>query len=311
MLSSPGALAGAANLWDVLLSVGIFAAVWMLIVSIFSQPGKVEMSPERQVAIATGHTDRKSLFENPILRPVLWLLLAVAHKLAMERLKQWLGRKLIAAGNPNYYTAEEYLALAMLAGVVLAIALEIAHLLAYLSFSFSLMAAGPAIGIALSLYQLYDAASRRIRLISKRVPYALDLIALAMGAGATFIEAVRTVVREEPTDPFNVELTAMLAEMNLGATRRRALENLAERIPLDSLRAIIASVVQAEQLGTPLADVLHEQATLMRTHRSIRAEHEAAVASVRILLPCLLLVMAVILAIFGPAIVQVVRGGLF
>ena len=124
-------------------------------------------------------------------------------------------------------------------------------------------------------------------------------------------EAVHTVVREEPADPFNVELTAMLAEMNLGATRRRALENLAERIPLDSLRAIIASVVQAEQLGTPLADVLHEQATLMRTHRSIRAEHEAAVASVRILLPCLLLVMAVVLAIFGPAIVQVVRGGLF
>ena len=40
-------------------------------------------------------------------------------------------------------------------------------------------------------------------------------------------------------------------------------------------------------------------------------ENKAAVASVRVLVPCLLLVIAVILAVFGPAIVRVIRGGLF
>jgi len=45
--------------------------------------------------------------------------------------------------------------------------------------------------------------------------------------------------------------------------------------------------------------------------RSMKAENRAAVASVRILIPCLLLVAAVMLVIFGPAIIRAVRGGLF
>ncbi len=57
--------------------------------------------------------------------------------------------------------------------------------------------------------------------------------------------------------------------------------------------------------------VLHDQATLLRLQRSVRAENAAAIASVRILIPCLLLVFAVILAVFGAPIVRAVRGGLF
>ena len=63
--------------------------------------------------------------------------------------------------------------------------------------------------------------------------------------------------------------------------------------------------------ATPLGDILHDQATLLRLQRSVKAENAAASASVRILIPCLLLVMAVILAVFGPAIIRHVRGGLF
>ncbi|HOF19064.1 MAG TPA: type II secretion system F family protein, partial [Phycisphaerae bacterium] len=109
----------------------------------------------------------------------------------------------------------------------------------------------------------------------------------------------------------NVELKSLLAEMDLGATRRKALQNLAARVPLDHLQSIVASVIQSEELGTPLADVLHSQATLLRLQRTVRAENLAAVASVRILVPCLLLLFAVILAVFGPAIIRALQGGLF
>ena len=112
-------------------------------------------------------------------------------------------------------------------------------------------------------------------------------------------------------DPFNVELKAMLAEMDLGTTRRAALQNLAERVPIEMLRSIVASVIQAEELGTPLSDVLHSEATLLRLQRSVRAENAAAVASVRILLPSLLILMSVVLAVFAPAIVRAVKRGLF
>ena len=298
-------------IWQVLLSAGAFASVAMLVVAIFSQPGAVQISPQREVALATGHTDRRTVFENKFLRPLLWLLLSTGHRLAMPRTKQWLRRRLVAAGSPNYYTAEEYLALSMFVGLALGVLLEAVHLLLTGRFSFLTIVAGFVVGTALTIYQLHDKASKRIRLISKRVPYSLDLIALAMGAGATFPEAVRTVVRENREDPFNVELTAMLAEMDLGTTRRKALLSLAERVPLDSLQGIVASVVQAEELGTPLAEVLRSQATLLRLHRSVAAENRAAVASVRMLVPSLLIMLSAVLAVFAPSILRALRQGLF
>lgn len=295
---------------DIAISVLLFISVTLLIVSVFNQPGEIHLSAQREAALATGHSDRRTVFEVPLLRPILWVLLSISHRLAMPKSKQWIRRTLVAAGSPNYYTPEEYLALSIGVGVVLAALLEMFYAAAYGDLSLILLIFGLGGGIALNLFSLYDQASRRLREISRRVPYSLDLIALAMGAGATFTEAVHTVVRERSDDPLNVELRTLLVEIELGSTRKQALINLSSRIPLESLRSIIASVVQAEELGSPLREVLHDQATLLRLRRSFEAENKAAVAAVRILIPCLLLVIAVMLAIFGPAMIRIIRGGL-
>ena len=301
----------ASPVWDLILSVGIFVSIVMVLMTVFSQRGRVTMSPQREAALLMGHMDRKTVFEQPLLRPIVWLLLAMSHRLAMPRTKDWIKRTLVYAGSPKFYTAEEYLALSIFAGVGFALMLEVFNVIVVGTFSVAVPIAGFILGVFVVLYQLYDRGSKRVRLISKRVPYALDLIALAMGAGATFTEAVHTVVREESDDPFNAELTALLAEIDLGSTRRQALLNLSDRVPLDMLRSIVASVIQAEELGTPLADVLHSQATLLRMQRSVRAENAAAVASVRILVPSLVIMLAVVLAVFSPMILRTIRKGLF
>lgn len=306
-----GLLPGGFDLWDIGISLGVMATSVLLVRAVFSQEGQIHVSHERAAAIATGHTDRKTLFENKALRPLLWLMLAIAHRIRMPKTKDWIRRKLVAAGSPNYYTSEEYLALSLGAGIGLSLLLELFHLVVFGHFSVTLWLGGVTVGTGMAIWQLYAKAATRIHEISKRLPYALDLISLAMGAGATFTEAVRTVSKEQGDEPFNVELRALLAEMDLGTTRRRALLNLSDRVPLDSLRTLVASVIQAEELGTPLGDVLHDQATLLRLRRSYQAENKAAVASVRMLIPCLLLVMAVILTVFGPAIVRAFSEGLF
>ncbi len=299
------------DVWDAVLTVLIFADVVLLVVAIFRQPGTVQMSPLREAAIATGHEDRKTLFESS-LRPFLWVLLAASHSLALPRLKDSVRRTLVASGNPSYYTPEEYIALAMFTGVLLAGLLEMLNFLAFGQFSLVAILAGLLLGFLGGLYQLYSRASGRLRAISKRVPYALDLLALAMGAGATFTEAVRTVARGSAEDPFNIELNTLLAEIDLGATRRKALENLADRVPLDSLRSIVASAIQAEELGTPLSEVLHAQANLMRLQRSVKAENAAAVAGVRILVPSLLILIGVVCTLFAPTIIRwIQKGGIF
>lgn len=307
----------AAGWLDWLLSAGLLATTALLVVSIFGQSGQVQLSPQRAAAIATGHTDRRTAFESPVFRPILWLLLRVAYRLNVPAAKRWLGRQLTAAGSPNYYTPEEYLALSLLAGLALGGVLEIMQFLLTGQFSSMALLLGLVVGVTLSVYQIAEKASRRLREITRELPYALDLVSLAMSAGATFTEAVGTIIREQPPDdadeeaPLNVELRALLAEIDLGTTRRDAMGNLARRVPLTSIQGLVASVIQAEELGTPLSDVLRDQATLLRMQRSVRAENLAAAASVRILIPCLLLVMAVILTIFGPAIIRTVTGGLF
>ncbi|NBB96166.1 MAG: hypothetical protein GVY16_10570 [Planctomycetes bacterium] len=300
-----------ADWWDYIVSVCLFFTVVLGIVFIFSQPGEIRVSHQRQAAIATGHTDRRTLFESGPMRPLLWLMLVIAHRLNIGGAKDWLRRRLVAAGSPNYYTAEEYLALSLLLGLALAMFLEVLAFAATSQFSLFAILFGILVGVTLSLYNIAEKASKRLRDITRQLPYALDLISLAMGAGATFVEAARTIITDSREDPLNVELRAVLAEMELGTTRRQALQNLANRVPIEPMRNLVSSVIQAEELGTPLSDVLHDQATLLRMQRSVRAENKAAVAGVRILVPCLLLVIAVLLTVFGPAIVRISTGGLF
>ncbi len=167
-----------------------------------------------------------------------------------------------------------------------------------------------AVEVALQLSEAHGGEVTALSLAGENEKEALK-IALAMGAGATFTEAVRTVIREDPKHPFNVELNTVLAEVELGTTRQQALRNMADRVPLESLRSIVASIIQAEGLGTPLSDVLKGQATLMRLQRSVRAEKLAAAASVRILVPSLLILVSVVLTVFGPVIIRAIKGELF
>jgi tight adherence protein C len=296
---------------DFCLHVGIFLVTAMFIVAIFRQPYEITISHQRRSAIESGHGDRHTVFENPMLRPLLWIMLSMSHRMALPRLKAWIRQALVSSGNPNYYSPEEYLALSLFYGTIIA-SVVVIFSISIGGFSFISMLIGFMVGMLITIFQLREAANKRLRLIAKRVPYALDLISLAMSAGATFTEAIATVVREGSDDPFNEELKIVLAEIELGTTRRQGLQNLAERIPIDMLRSIVASVIQAEDLGTPLADVLHSQASLLRLQRSVRAENLAAVASVRIMVPGALILLSVILAVFGPAVVRFIEsGGIF
>ena len=246
----------------------------------------------------------------PLLQPIMWLLLVLARQIRAASPRRKMREMLVAAGNPSFYTVDEYLAIAVLWGLILAAFLQGANLLFLKKLSWSAGVIGLVGGLALTIYHLQTQAAKRVREISRRIPYTLDLIALAMGAGATFTEAAATVVAEDADHPFNVELNTVLAEIDLGSTRAAALRNLADRIPLETLRSIVAAIIQAESLGTPLADVLKQQASLLRLQRSVRAEKLAAAASVRILVPSMLILLSVVLAVFAPVIIRAVKGDL-
>src|SRR5690606_32179157 len=120
--------------------------------------------------------------------------------------------------------------------------------------------------------------------MTRDLPAAIDLMAMAMGAGSDFVAATRGVV-EGQDGVVADELGQVLGALDLGITRASALVGLRERIPTADVRDLVRAVLLAERKGTPLSDVLNQQARLSRQRRSERAEEAAAKAAVWMLFP--------------------------
>ena len=291
---------------NVMLFVGIASFVW----SVLAFPGENETPIDRQIAKALGQGDRDTIFENRLISPLTGIALAIAHHVNVPFVRRPIRVNLIASGNPYGYTVGEYIALCILCGAGFGI------FSAILAAVF-LGATNPIIPIIASLcgffapaWALSEAARSRLSRISKRLPYTLDLIALTMAAGSNFTEAVDTIVRDEPEADLNQELKIVQSEIEFGTTRAIALTNMAERLPLDQLRSVIGAVNQAELLGTSLSTILKNQATMLRNGRSVTAEKRSAEASLRIIVPSMLIMAAVLLCVFGPYIIRFAKGQL-
>ena len=294
----------------VIMNLMVFAAVFFLVTALFRAP--VDTADESVFRTDVDNVDRNTLFEMLPLRPFLVPLYHLARRLNVPRFKQHVLRLLLALGNPNQYSPDEYVVVCMVWGIVGAVGAWLGTMLLLggvgLVATTVYVVLGFGVGFFVAYLWLRERALRRLRAISKRLPYTLDLIAMAMDAGATFYEASQSVIQDEPDDPFNQELSIMVREIDFGRSRQDSLTHLGQRIHVDGLDSIISAVLQAEQLGTPLADVLKLQANLLRMRRSMRAERRAGEASVKMLVPMMLILLSVVVVIFAPMIVRVIEG---
>jgi tight adherence protein C len=153
-------------------------------------------------------------------------------------------------------------------------------------------------------------SAERFKDVNRRLPYAIDLLALGMGAGLDFPGAVRQVVEKSgaPNDALVEEFTLILQGLQIGRTRRQALEDFAERIPTDAVKEFVGAVVQAELRGNPVANVLRIQAEVSRQRRSVRAEEAAAKAGVAMVGPLMLVFVCILILIVAPMIMKIQQG---
>jgi len=288
------------DLYFLFLLLLVFASVFMLVWSVFRFPVRSEVPTTRRIAESTGQFERSTPFEVPLLAPLLAAATQIARRISVPPLRERIRKDLDASGNPNAYTVDEVLALSL----VLALTTAIVGGAVVLALGGGLFIIMLAIGVGCAFYgpifALRGAADARKMRIAKQLPYTLDLVALMLEAGSTFTEAVDVMVRDDPEEDFNQELRIVRAEIDFGTRRNQALAHMSERIPLDSLRSVVGAVNQAETLGTPLSSILKSQASVMRLHRSVRAEKVSASASLRILIPSLLILLAAILVVLGP-----------
>lgn len=145
---------------------------------------------------------------------------------------------------------------------------------------------------------------RRQDAIRKALPDALDLLVICAEAGLTLDSALQRVAREneracpELADEFG------LASIELGflPDRRQALINLANRVTLPAIKAVTATLIQAEKYGTPLAQSLRVLSAEFRNERMMRAEEKAARLPAVMTIPLIVFIMPTLFVVLmGPA----------
>ena len=227
-------------------------------------------------------------------------ILARLNRVAFRDSLPEIGREIQAAGMPRVWTAAEYLArIEILAALFSPL---------YFFVCISLMGpAGSVLAIVITFLTAYlmrrrlsAQASYRLLLIKRRLPFVLDLLTLLMESGSTFLQALKEGVAEFRDHPVGVEFGRVLGELNMGKTRTEAFESMRIRLADDEITSIVGSIIQGEQLGTPLARLFRTQADVLRIKRTQRAETLAGEAGVKMLLPAILVMAATVLIILGP-----------
>ena len=249
-----------------------------------------------------------------MLRPVVrWYASSVDAGLSAHK-REILQSQLNAAGTGYMLTPAEFIVVRRLALVAgLALAAYIVFVLAIRDPVY-LAAAGSLVPFAY-LYPdiwLRDATKRRQARFEKEFPFFLDVLVLGMKAGLTFTAAVEQAIDQLRDGPVRQEFARYLRETRTGVARRIALDRLAARVVIPAVTNFAASVIQAEETGGSLGDVLSDQARMRRQERFLRAEKLANQAPVKMLFPLIALLFPITFIIIGfPIVIQLIESGAF
>ena len=144
--------------------------------------------------------------------------------------------------------------------------------------------------------------------IQKSLPDVLDLLTVAVEAGLGFDAACDKVV-EKMTGPIPNEFSLTLKQMRMGEARRDAFKSMADRVENPDFNAFVSAIIQADQLGVSIGQVLRIQSEQLREKRRQRAEEESAKAPVKMMIPLIFFIFPNVMLVIGaPAAYQMIEG---
>lgn len=215
---------------------------------------------------------------------------------------------LALAGNPGGLRAAEFIGLVCLG--VLAIAA--------ITFSLTLMVGmtlskaifltiwASLFGMLLPVLVLRRKIEERKQAVVRTLPDTLDLLTVSVEAGLGFDAAILKVT-QQMKGPLAVEFAQMLHEIQVGKMRRESLRDMSERIAVADFTTFISAIIQADQLGVSIGNVLRIQAEQMRLRRRQRAEEMAMKAPIKMLIPMVIFIFPTIFVVLlGPAVIRMI-----
>jgi len=152
------------------------------------------------------------------------------------------------------------------------------------------------------LFLLRNRAKRRQDQIDYQLPELIDLLVVGVEAGVGFTGALR-LAGERIDEPLGEELRLAQQEQNMGLTTSESLKNMLERTDTPGMRSFVRSIIQGQNLGVSIGQILRNLAVEMRKRRRAIAEERAQKAPVKILFPLVFMIFpAIFVILLGPAI---------
>ena len=140
---------------------------------------------------------------------------------------------------------------------------------------------GALIGFFLPRIWLGRRKSGRLNSFNKQLPDTITLIANALGAGSSFLQAIEMVVRES-RPPVSTEFGRVIREVNLGLPFEQALENMVRRVRSDDLELMATAIAIQHTVGGNLAEILDSIAYTIRERVRIKGEIRTLTAQQRL-----------------------------
>ncbi len=162
------------------------------------------------------------------------------------------------------------------------------------------------LGFMIPISLIKTKADQRKKKITRSLPDLLDLLYVTVEAGLAFDMALKKTADKMP-GPLSEEINKTLEEISIGRNRKDALRGMVNRTGVEDLSYFITSIIQTEQLGSNITNMLRIQSTTMRQKRRQRAEEAATKVPVKMLFPLVFFIFpSLFIVVLGPAVIRIV-----
>lgn len=243
-----------------------------------------------------------------VLTPVLSVLVPVNSMMRLPRYREEVETRFRRAGGVRGFTVDMFLASKELSAA--AVSLMYVALFSWPSsgVGISMLIGAGLVGWFVPNIILRGHIEDRQKKIIRELPYILDLLTVSVEAGLDFMHAIERVVFVLKEGELTRELSIMHHGLQMGDSRATALRSLGHRTEVPEIKTVVSALIQADQLGTGIGSALRTVSLQARVQRSQRAEKMAGEATVKLLLPLVLVFVAVMLMVLGPVAMQILTG---
>jgi tight adherence protein C len=223
-----------------------------------------------------------------------------------------LRKKLCLAGwnSPNYITT--YMAAHIISPIIcFLISLDLTYGPANVGHGFKkilIIIGSIAFGLYLPEIIVKNKTQKRLTLLKKQFPDALDILLISVESGLSVDMAIKKI-GEEMNDILpdtSKEFAITSAELAYLGDKIQAYRNMDFRMGLTEYRELMTTLIQSETYGTSVGVSLREMSSRSRELRKMEIEKKAGSIGTKMTIPMIFFIMPTMFAmLIGPAVIQV------